>query len=186
MYRDSFLKVYLDDLAAKKPAPGGGSAGALAGALGASLMSMVCNFTVGKEKYKDVQNRIKEILLQSETSRLRLAELVDLDCLAYRSKDLKQALDVPMEVACLSNELANLCPELANIGNINLITDVGCAYYLFEAAFKSARLNVEINLKSLIDKAKKEKIIKELDSLEKDFEILRQRVGDKIGKSIRG
>lgn len=186
MYKDSFLKVYLDDLAAKKPAPGGGSAAALAAALGAALMSMVCNFTVGKEKYKDVQDRINEMLSRTEEVRKELLELVDLDCIAYQSKDLQKALDVPMEVCRLSNELALLCPELAEIGNVNLISDVGCAYYSFEAAFKSARLNVEINLKNLIDSAKKDELLKELDNLEEGFEKTKQEVGDRVGKSIRG
>ena len=186
MYRDSFLKVYLDDLAAKKPAPGGGSAAALTGALGAALMSMVGNFTIGKEKYKDAQDRIKELLTKSESLRIRLMELTDLDCQAYQSKDLQKALDVPMEVARLSNELALLCPELADIGNVNLISDVGCAYYAFEAAFKSARLNVEINLKNLIDTAKKEAMVEELDGLEKGLTEIKEELEDKIGKSIRG
>ena len=50
MYNDSSLKQYLNDLAAKLPAPGGGSAAALTAALGASLISMVLNFTIGKTK----------------------------------------------------------------------------------------------------------------------------------------
>lgn len=186
MYKDSFLKVYLDDLAAKKPAPGGGSAAALAAGLGVALMSMVCNFTVGKEKYKDQQERINEILSRTEEARVELLELVDLDCAAYQSKDLEKALNVPLEVCRLSSELAMLCPELAGIGNVNLISDVGCAYDLLEAAFKSARLNVEINLKNLIDNTRKEEALKELDSLQEGIENIKKEVEDKVGKVIRG
>lgn len=83
MYANNTLKVYLDDLAAKKPAPGGGSAAALAGALGCALLSMVCNFTIGKTQYKNVEKEIRKILSQSERLRKRLLSLVDLDAEAY-------------------------------------------------------------------------------------------------------
>ena len=69
MYRDSTLKQYLEDLAAKKPAPGGGSAAALTAAMGASLISMVINFTLGKPKYAKYESELKGILEKSEKLR---------------------------------------------------------------------------------------------------------------------
>jgi formiminotetrahydrofolate cyclodeaminase len=83
MYCNKSLKTYLDDLAAKKPAPGGGSAAALVGALGCALLSMVCNFTIGKDKYKDIEREIRKILSQTERLRKRFLSLVDLDVEAY-------------------------------------------------------------------------------------------------------
>jgi formiminotetrahydrofolate cyclodeaminase len=83
MYKDN-LKQYLDDLASNKPAPGGGSAAALAGALGASLLSMVANFTLGKEKYKDVEDEVKDILKSLDKYRKELENLIDEDVLAYQ------------------------------------------------------------------------------------------------------
>src|SRR3989338_3267816 len=83
MYSNQSLKHYLDDLAAKKPAPGGGSAAALVGATGCALLSMASNFTLGKDKYKDVEPQIKDALKQAERLRKRFLALVDLDVKAY-------------------------------------------------------------------------------------------------------
>ena len=69
MYKDSLVKTYLDDLSAKLPAPGGGSAAALSAAMGAGLISMVVNFTLGKPKYAAYENQLKEIIEKSEKLR---------------------------------------------------------------------------------------------------------------------
>jgi len=66
MYKDQSLNKYLEDLSAKLPAPGGGSAAALNAALGASLICMVVNFTLGKPKYAKYENELKDILERSE------------------------------------------------------------------------------------------------------------------------
>lgn len=95
MYLEGKFKEYLDDLAAKKPAPGGGSAAAAVGALGVSLLSMVANFTVGKEKYKEVQPEIQEILSSSEKLRAELQKLVDEDIAAYQ--EVSAAYKMPKE-----------------------------------------------------------------------------------------
>ena len=60
MYIEDSLKKYIDDLSAKLPAPGGGSAAALTGALGVSLILMVLNYTVGKEKYKKFEEELSQ------------------------------------------------------------------------------------------------------------------------------
>ena len=69
MYLESPLKTYLDDLAAKKPAPGGGSAAALAASIGAGLISMVANYTVDNPRYKNVEEEAAAILTKSEDAR---------------------------------------------------------------------------------------------------------------------
>ncbi len=84
MYIDKPLREYLDDLAAKKPAPGGGSAAALAAAIGAGLMSMVANYTVNNPKYKASQEKMAEILVKSENFRREFEGLVDKDVEAYK------------------------------------------------------------------------------------------------------
>ena len=79
MYVNNSVKVYLDDLAAKKPAPGGGSAAALIGATGIALISMVCNFTLGKKKYKEYETDLGRILSRSESLREELTKLIETD-----------------------------------------------------------------------------------------------------------
>lgn len=174
MYRESFVQ-YLDDLASSKPAPGGGSAAALVAALGVSLMSMVANFTIGKEKYKDFEEEMKNVLSSSESLRLQLTDLVDEDVESYRKlssayklpkdspadketrfeaiqKGLRQALSVPLEICMCCHRASKLCQVIAEKGNLNLISDVGVAVAFLESAFESALLNVEINLGGIKDK----------------------------------
>ena len=176
MYINQSLKKYLNDLAAKLPAPGGGSAAALSGALGVSLMAMVCQFTLGKDKFRAVEGAIKEILDYTESSRKRLLELVDEDVEAFKNKDNKKSLEVPLEVCRLASEAVNLCPDLAKMGNPNLISDVGCAVDLLVAAFDCGRLNVEINLKNTFAILEKENIIKELNSRQRIIEQKKEEV----------
>jgi len=185
-YKDETLKKYLDELAAKLPAPGGGSAAALTAAMGVSLISMVVNFTLGKPKYAKYEKELKVILSKSEKLREEFLNLVDLDVQAYQSKNIRDALNVPFMVARLCFEGIKLCPALIKKGNINLISDVAVAAVLLEAAFTCAYFNVEINLKSLTDKTLTKKIKKELTPKEKIIRRIRLETEVKVGKIIRG
>jgi len=186
MYRDESLKKYLDDLAARLPAPGGGSAAAMNAALGASLISMVVNFTLGKPKYAQYENELKVILEKSEKLRNEFLNLVDADVVVYQSKNLRDALNIPFMVCRLCFEGMKLCPALIGKGNVNLISDVAVAAVLLEAAFVSAYFNVEINLKSLDDKELARSIRKELTEKGKTIKRIRLQTEDKVGKIIRG
>lgn len=186
MYYNHSLRKYLDDLSAKLPAPGGGSASALAAALGAALISMVVNFTLGKPKHAKYQVQLSDILRKSEKLRNKLVELIDLDVQAYKSKDARKALDVPFMLCRLCSEAIKLCPELINKGNKNLISDVAVAAVLLESAFTSAYFNVEINLKILADKKLAVSIRKELDNKQKEVKRIRIKTEECVGKIIRG
>ena len=185
-YREQSLVKYLDDLAAKLSAPGGGSAAALSASLGAALISMVVNFTLGKPKYAGYENELKEILSKSEKLRNEFLELVDLDVTAYRSKDTRNAMEIPFMVARLCFEGIKLCPPLIKKGNINLISDVAVAAALLESAFASACFNVEINLKLLADKKLTRAVRKELTAKEKMIKNIRLQTEEKVGQIIRG
>jgi len=185
-YKNENLTKYLDDLAAKAPAPGGGSAAAISAAMGASLISMVVNFTFCKPKYAAFQTELKEIFSKSERLRKDLLRLVDLDVVAYQSKDIRKAIDVPFMLARLSCKAAKLCPILIKKGNINLISDVAVAAILLESAFTCARFNIEINLKSLGNKKLNQGITKELNKLAKIIQKIRSNTEASVGKVIRG
>lgn len=166
-YRERPLVEYLDDLAAKKAAPGGGSAAALGAAIGVSLMSMVANYTVGNPKFKDVQGQASEILKRCEGYRQRLERLIDEDVEQYSklskamkslAKDAakldasyKDAVNPPFEVCKIVFDALKLCCELVDVGNSNLITDTAIAAILLEGAFFSAKFNVYINMKYVKD-----------------------------------
>ena len=186
MYANKPIKKYLDDLAGKLPAPGGGSGAALAAGLGSSLISMVINFTLGKPKYAKYQSDLTKMLSTSERIRKRLLELVDLDVAAFKSRDINKALEVPLEVSRLCFEAMRLCPPLLKKGNINLISDVAVAAILLEAGFSSALFNVRINIKYLKDKSRLDRIIKELNKnrsfLRKTRQNLEVRIDEIIGR----
>ncbi len=170
------VNTFLDELASSAPAPGGGSAAALGAAMGAALVSMVANLTVGKKRYADVQADIQHILSQSEALRHRCVKLLEEDVAAYtqvskaykmpRDTDeqkeartaaiqdaLKGATAVPMELAETCVEILRLCPESAAKGNVLAVSDVGVAALMAEAALRAAALNVWINLGSIKDEA---------------------------------
>jgi formiminotetrahydrofolate cyclodeaminase len=184
MYKNKTLATYLNDLAAKLPAPGGGSAAALTAGLGAALLSMVVNFTLGKPKYSQYEEELKQILDKSEKLRDKFLELVDLDVVAYKSGNIRNALNVPFMVCRLCFEAIQLCPALVKKGNQNLASDISVAAILFEAGFSSAYCNVEINLKILGDKKLASSIRKELKTKGKLVEQIRKKTEEKIGKFI--
>ncbi|MCX5686409.1 MAG: cyclodeaminase/cyclohydrolase family protein [Candidatus Omnitrophica bacterium] len=167
MYINRSLREYLNDLAAKKPAPGGGSASALAAAIGAGLMSMVANYTVGNPKYKAEEKKAADILARAGEAKAELERLVDADVEAYgklskamkefekNSSELdaayKEAARVPFEICRIVASLLGICKDLAGAGNKNLVTDTAIAAILLEGAFFSAKYNVYINLKYIKD-----------------------------------
>ena len=198
MYREGF-KGYLDDLASRKPAPGGGSGAALVGACGAALLSMVANFTIGKEKYKGVEAEIKEALASSEKYRKELAELADKDVEAYQGlsaaytmpkesdeekakrsgaiqKALIAALKVPLETARACFEAAKLCRTLLDKGNVNLVSDVGVGAEFLASGYKAALLNVEINLSQIKDTRLVEQVREEIETKQKEIEAIRDTI----------
>ncbi len=185
-YKTQSLTKYLTDLSAKLPAPGGGSAAALSAAMAASLISMVVNFTLGNPEYGAFEKELKDILIKSEKLRADFLELVDLDVVAYQSKDIREAIDVPFMLSRLCIQAAKLCLPLIRKGNVNLISDVAVAAVFLESAFVCACFNVEINLKNLGDKELAQGIKKELIRMNKAITKIRKDVEEGFGKIIRG
>ena len=192
MYLNGSIKEYLDDLAARKPAPGGGSASALSAAVGVSLMSMVANYTIGNKKYQSDEKEISSLLVELDKFASELQGLVDKDVEAYsalskKMKELdkdspaldeafKSAMKVPFEVCKISAETLRLCKTLAERGNKNLITDTAIAAILLEGAFFSAKYNVYINMKYIKDINFVGEVHKILVSLEEEMPKLKEDI----------
>ena len=83
MIKEASVEKFLDDLASSKATPGGGSAAAVMGAMGAALVSMVCNLTIGKKNYAEVEPEMRAILADSEALRSRIAGMVAEDVAAF-------------------------------------------------------------------------------------------------------
>ncbi|UCD55639.1 MAG: cyclodeaminase/cyclohydrolase family protein [Candidatus Omnitrophota bacterium] len=204
MYKD-VLKKYLDDLASKKPAPGGGSASALVGAAGAALLAKVANFTVGKEKYKGVEKEMAGILERSEALRENFNRLCSEDAMAYKklsgafklSKEdknrkkkiqeaLKEATGVPFEICKAVHESIKMALPVAEKGNVNLITDAGIASLMLKCAFQSGLLNIEINLKSITDNEFIMNLRKVLEPMEKEVDAINEEVTEAVETHLKG
>ena len=174
IYSRAPLQTYLDDAASGKPAPGGGSVSACVGALGAALVAMVCNLTIGKEKFAAVEGEMKELVAKADAVRAGLQLLLQEDTEAYKGvigayrlpKDTdeqkaarKQAVqaglivaaNVPFDICRAALEVCRLAKTAAQLGNPAAITDAGIGALLGEAAAVSAALNVRINLGSIED-----------------------------------
>ena len=174
MIDDLSVREFSARLASREPTPGGGSAAALAGALGAGLVSMVCNFTVGREKYADVEEEMQGVLTRSEELRGELERAVEDDAAAYggyaeaqkmpRESDeerdaraaamaaaMRASTVVPLEVAERCSELLRLAVRAAELGNRFLISDAAVGAELAAAARASAELNVRLNLGGVDD-----------------------------------
>lgn len=174
MYLDKPLQDFLDDLASAKATPGGGSASALSGALGAALASMVARLTLGKAAYVDVQPEIEQLLQETEKLRERFQQLMQEDIEAYgklsasfklprstpeeseaRSNaiqaQLVEAALVPLEVVESASKLVQCCRRIAEIGNATVLSDVATGSMLASSAGAGAAWMVRVNLRAMKD-----------------------------------
>lgn len=199
IYSRESLKTYLDDAASGKPAPGGGSVSACVGALGAALVSMVCNLTIGKDKFAAVEPDVKALVARSEATRERLEQLLQDDTVAYNGvidayklpKDTEEekaargaavqagliiAANVPLDICRVAIEACRLAKAAAELGNPAAVTDAGIGAILGEAAVVGAALNVKINLGSIKDDAYVSSAAAEIETLQAEAAALRSEV----------
>lgn len=161
-------RSFVEVLASSAPAPGGGGAAALVGAIGTALGNMVGSLTLGKKKYADVQEEIialkakcdslqKELLDQVEADEIGFLPLVkaygipkdDPNRVAVMEKATFDACAVPMKIMELCCEAIDCLAVFADKGSRLAISDAGCGAAVCKAALQAASLNVFINTKNL-------------------------------------
>ncbi|MBE3561368.1 MAG: cyclodeaminase/cyclohydrolase family protein [Ktedonobacteraceae bacterium] len=207
MYLDEPLRKYLNDLASASPAPGGGSAAALSGALGAALACMVARLTQGKAKYADVQPEIEDLLQKTEQLRERFQQLIQEDIEAYGrlsaafklpreteeqraertrivQERLKEAALVPLEVVERAAELMDYCQRIAQIGNVNVLSDIAVAAMMATGAATGASWMVRTNLQALKDQELVLSLSERLDMAMGEIEAGRQQVISRVGEDV--
>lgn len=179
---------FLDVLASKAPVPGGGGAAAMGGAIGMALSNMVGNLTVGKKKFADVEDEIKELLEKGYRIIDALKTLVDKDAevfeplskayglpkdtpdeAARKEKVLEEcsitACSVPLEIMRQAYAGIKIHERMGQIGTKLAISDVGCGVVFLKSALVSGYLNVLINLGAIKDKKFLEETSREIDRL---------------------
>lgn len=180
---------FIEQLAAPTPTPGGGSAGAYAGAMGAALVAMVAGVTIGKKKYAEVEAEMQAIRVVAENLRGELTQAVDDDASSFevlmasfklpkdtdeqkaaRAKAIVQATlnaaHIPLHVAEDSVKVMELALKCAQHANVNAISDAMSGFAMARAALTAAASNVRINLNTLEDRSAGEKMLKELAEYE--------------------
>ncbi|MCG8431173.1 MAG: cyclodeaminase/cyclohydrolase family protein [Candidatus Omnitrophica bacterium] len=184
MYTAKSIRKYVQDLGAKKAVPGGGSAAALAGAVGAALLCMVIEFTRGKPQYLRHEKRLGQLAGSLGKARLRLLDYSDEDCEAFARGDRRRALAIPRAAARLGLKVMQACPELAVIGNKNLISDVAVAAVLLEASCSAACYNVGINLASVKSRARRAALSSEIRRIRLSAQKIRRETEVRVGRII--
>jgi methenyltetrahydrofolate cyclohydrolase len=183
---DETLEGFLAAVASAAPAPGGGAAAALQVALGAALVSMVCNLTVGKPRYAEHEQTMVAARAEAERLRVEALALADADARAFtavtdayklpkgtdeekaaRGRAIQQALhgaaDVPLRTAAAAAEVVGLCRRILPGGNVNVMSDVGVAAASARAALTAAAINVRVNLAAMTDAAARDAAAGALD-----------------------
>ena len=188
---DLTVKGLLDVTAGKDPVPGGGSISALSGSIAAALTEMVAGLTIGKKKYAEVEEQMKELVERVQKIRQQLILDVDRDSEAYnvvfaafqmpketdeekaaRSAQIQEATkiaaNVPMEVARRVYSLLSDIEEVVSNGNQNAVTDGCVAMMSARNAIIGALFNVRINLTSIKDEQYAADMTAEADRLERE------------------
>ncbi|GJQ35633.1 MAG: hypothetical protein JETCAE01_16430 [Anaerolineaceae bacterium] len=190
---------FIEQLAAPTPTPGGGSAGAYAGAMGAALVAMVSGVTIGKKKYADVEAEMQAIRVVAENLRAELTQAVDDDAASFEvlmakfkmpkeTDDQKSARDaaitqatlnaahIPLHVAQHAVKVMELALKCAKHGLQSAISDAMSGFAMARASLTAAGFNVRININSLAEKSLGDKMLTELAALEKAADKLEEEI----------
>jgi glutamate formiminotransferase/formiminotetrahydrofolate cyclodeaminase len=180
---------FLEELSAPTPTPGGGSAGAYAGAMGAALVAMVAGVTIGKKKYADVEAEMQAVRVVAENLRAELTQAVDDDAASFEilmakfklPKDTAEqkssreaaitqatlnAAHIPLHVSEHAVKVMELALKCARHGLQSAISDAASGFAMARASLTAAAYNVRINLNSLADQSLGDRMLRELAGLE--------------------
>lgn len=190
---------FLDELASALPAPGGGSAAAYAGAMGAALVAMVSGLTIGRKKYAEVEAEMQAVHVIAEKLRADMTQAVEDDAASFEAvigafklpKETEEqqtartaaiqvatmnAAHIPLHSAENSVKIMELAVKCAEHGNLNAISDAMSGFAMARASLTAAGYNVRINVNSLPDKDAGQPYLDELAALEKEAEKLEKKI----------
>lgn len=203
------LQKYLEDVSSSSPTPGGGNVSAFCGALSASLGMMVCNLTIGKKKYAEVEAEmlqlkdklsfyINKFISLGKSDNEAFERVMDAFKLPKENEEQKklraeaiekstiEAAAVPAEVIKNCHELLPLLDMITQKGNQNSLSDAGVAAALLAAASEGALLNVLINYSALIEKQKVTELVYHSETLNNEIKEEVNIILAEIKHKIRG
>ena len=208
MVESMTIQGFLDVLSSKEPVPGGGGASALAGALGNALGQMVANLTIGKKKYAQAEDEIKELAERRKGIQGQFTALADQDAKvfaplakcyslpsgteeekAYKAEVMEaRLLDaslVPMEIMEKAAEMLEIMDILADKGSRMAVSDVGVGVQFIRTALLGAVMNVYINTRSMKNREKAEEMNEKAERLIKEGTEAADRIYQKVLEQLR-
>lgn len=203
------IEQFLSELASKAPVPGGGGAAALSGAVGCALGGMVGNLTIGKKKYADVEERVLQILSETDRLQQELLYLMEEDARAFEplsraygmpketeeewaAKEqvmeaaLKDASLVPLQIMETAGQMLDLLEELAQIGSRLAVSDVGVGVQLCRSAVLGASMNIFINTKMMKDRGLAEQLNEKAEQLIAEKSVQADRIFEEVKAVLKG
>jgi formiminotetrahydrofolate cyclodeaminase len=203
------IQKYLEELSSNSPTPGGGNVAALCGAMSASLGTMVCNLTIGKKKYLEVETEMNEskeklhvyidkFITLAKNDNEAFERVMDAFKLPKETDEQKklrgepiekstiEAASVPAEVIKYCREVIPFLEIISKKGNQNSLSDAGVAIAVIAAASEGAFLNVLINYSSLNEKQKAAEILMHAENLNNEVKEEAQYLLTEIYEKIRG
>jgi formiminotetrahydrofolate cyclodeaminase len=204
---DDSIRNYLDEISSSSPTPGGGNVSAFSGAVASSLGIMVSNLTIGKKKYADVEEEMKDIKFELSVAKEEFLNLAEKDNQAFdkvmqsfklpkdtdeqkkiRSESIEaatlEAAEAPAEVLKYCGKIIPLFQTLAEKGNQNSVSDSGVAAALISTAAEGAFLNVLINCSSLSNQTVAREILKKNEIILGEVKELSSNIIFKIRKQL--
>lgn len=199
MFENTTINEFTELLASPSSVPGGGGASALIGAIGVALGDMVGEHTVGKKKYADVEEDIRELMKHAQDLRIRLLECVEKDAVAFEplsraykipkdepgrdetlEKCLRDAAEVPMEIFDLCCEAIEVTEQFGLKGSKIMVSDAATGAAALRAALMGAACNVKVNTKLMKDRDFAEKLDSHVDQCLQKYTALADKIFDMV------
>lgn len=211
MLRELKVTEFVNEVDSKSPAPGGGSVSALASSLGVALSRMVGHLSVGKKKFRaldeEIQTTFKDIIESFEAIKEELVLLIDKDTDAFNlimaafklpketeedkrirlekiEEGTLEAIKVPLEVAELSLKAMKHLDYILKYGNKNTLSDLGVSTLLLKAGLEGAILNVKINLPGISDETVKENYETKATNILREASKIKKVILDTVHSSL--
>ncbi len=207
VFSEQSVKDFIYDLNSAKPMPGGGSAAALCGAMGAALTGMAAHMTAGRKKYAGVEQKMCDIISETGTLQEEMmgmaqedADMYTLVLEAYKLPKVtaeeeerraqaigeasRKAVNASLKVTDACNRIMKLACTVVMEGNRMLVTDGGASALLARACQRVAAYNVRINLNGVEDAAFREMAGQNLQQLLAEGELLEETVLKEVEKRL--
>lgn len=200
---------FIEVLASSAPAPGGGGAAALCGAIGTALGSMVASLTIGKKKYADVEDMMVALKDNCAALQQEFLSLIDEDAKCfeplaaayklpkstpeeeqYRNQVLEKcsvdACQVPLKIMECCARSIDMIEVFAEKGSVMAVSDAGCAAITVKAALQAASLNVFINTKDMKDRLEAESLNAKAREIMYIYESKADRIFEMVSNKLTG